>query len=295
MKKVLAIVLCLALVMTLAACGSKPDAETTPTEQQTKATEAPTATKPVEKETVAATEPTENTSNSKGYITSKEAFISKVETLVDTSLYSESLEDDDDDSLQKFQIYSYELKWENEKEYDLDYSIKLSDGTNFTLPVTVAELEKQGWTLSAYDADRNLSAGYMTWANLKNTSGKELYVGICNLSEETIQLKEGTVNLVSADQYSSNDNFSKRLDEAVDFTVCGSLTNSSTLEDIVKRLGAPSFIAWTVYVDDDGAYEYSKLEVEYVQKSSVYSHIYFTLSGDGNYITDVSYEVDTSA
>lgn len=236
-----------------------------------------------------ATEPDieEDTSN-KGYITSKDSFVNKMAELLDISLYKE-LEESDYTS---FKSYYYSLDYENKMEYDLDYKIGLGDGSEFTMPITFNELEKEGWFLQdSSSPDRDLDAGYMSYGIVENASGKTLSVSAYNPTDKTITFKECTVIQVQAQQYSTLDP-AEKLSEAIDFTVCGSLTNASNLEDIINKLGNPYSINCTLHFDDNGKYTYSDIEINYMQRSSAYSSLVFELSGDDNYITNIHYDVE---
>ncbi len=250
------------------------------TETSNNGTNTQLATNPDSSETVDTSDPNIN----KKYITSKDAFVDKMEELLDLSLYDEL----DEYGSSDFNGYSYCLKVENEKDYDLDYTIMLGDGSSFTMPITFSELSEKGWVLFR-DTDRELGAGFMTQSSIRNAVGKVISVAAYNPTEEAFTFQEGTVIALEAQQYSIDD-FTKKLSDAVDFTVCDSLTNNSTLEDIIKRLGNPTSITCSLYFNDE-QYRCSDIEVEYIQESSAYSSIVFNLSGDGNYITNLRYEI----
>lgn len=287
MKKfrILSIALALLIILAMfAGCSIQLNiGETTPSSTDTQAT---TNTQP--SDTVGTTESNiqADTSN-KSYITTKDAFVDKMEQLLDLSLYTELDESDVGSSI----LCLYQIDEENEKEYDLDYKLQLGDGSEFTIPITFSELEKKGWILrETSDPDRELDSGYMTFGTIENASGKTLSVAAYNPTEEKIAFKECTVINVDSQQYGSFDP-TKRLDDAIDFTVCDSLTNASTLEDIIQRLGNPYYITCALRFDDDGKYTDSSIEISYQQESSAYSQITFKLSGDGNYITALNYDV----
>lgn len=237
------------------------------------------------------TQPTDNIVDdtvADGYITSKTAFVNEMSELLDLSLYQDLSESD----YTSFKSYSYTLDYENEKEYPLDYKIKLGDGSEFTMPITFSELEKKGWFLQdSSSPDRELDTGLMTYGTIQNTGGKTLSVSAYNPTDKTIAFKECTVIAVRAEQYSTIEP-TEKLSGAIDFTVCDSLTNLSNLEDIINKLGNPYLVTCVVHFDDNGQYTYSDIEINYTQKSSAYSSLVFELSGDGNYITNVRYDVN---
>lgn len=227
-----------------------------------------------------------DTSN-KNYITDETSLIAKVEELVDTSLYGDMYKNDN----ASFISYMCERNYDNRQEYDLDYKYEFGDGSVVQMPLTFAELEMEGWVLSSNNEDQELDPGYMTFGRVKNSSGKELYVSAYNHTSSKAAFKDCTVINIEAAQYSDL-NIAKKIDSAIDFTVCGSITNASTLEDIIDVLGDPTSIYCSFHYDDNGNYKYSKLTVSYIQKSSAYSQIVFELSGDGNYIINVDYSVN---
>ena len=287
MKKfrLLSLVLALLMIITMfAGCGSKENTDgTADNSTNTQSTDSDNDNG----ETVGYTETNiEVDTSNKSYITSKDAFVNKMTELLDISLYADLTESDNTSS----KSYFYWLDYGNKKEYDLDYKIKLGDGTEFTMPITFSELEKKGWVLQeSSDPDYEMEAGLMTFGIIENVAGKSLHVTAYNPTDKTIAFKECTVIGVDAQQYSMFDP-TEKLSDAIDFTVCGSLTNASALEDIINKLGNPSSIDCTLHFDD-GKYTHSDINITYEQKSSAYSKLEFELSGDGNYITTVNYDV----
>lgn len=284
--KLIALVLAMLMILTLfAGCGTNDNGGNDVTNNASD-TQSTTEDKNEVTNNSSETNINVDTSN-KGYITSKEAFVDKVTELIDVSLYRDITESD----YTSFKSYFYELNYENKKEFDLDYKIKLGDGSEFTMPITFSELEKKGWVLQESSApDREMGSGLMTFGTVKNSAGKTLSVAAYNPTEKTITFKECTVINVDSQQYSTFDS-TEKLSDAIDFTICGTLTNASTLEDIIERLGNPYSINCTLHYDDKGNYTYSDIEVTYMQKSSAYSQLKFQLSGDGNYITAINYDV----
>lgn len=291
MKKFRLLSLALALAMTVttfASCGGKGNenstaadsSDTTAISQQEKENEDNST------EDFTETSSDANTSD-KGYITSKEAFISKMSALIDISQYNELSESNTGTA----KLYTYTIKSENKTEYPLDYKISLSDGTEFTMPITFAELEAKGWILQDNsDRETEIAPGFMSYGIIENSSGKSLHVAAYNPEESSIQFKDCTVVNTDFQQYSSFEH-DKKLDSAIDFTLLGSITNTSKLEDIIAKLGNPSSIIYSEHYDSDGKYDYSTIKITYEQKSSAFSSIVFEISGDGNYILSVSYDV----
>ncbi|MBE6784930.1 MAG: hypothetical protein E7538_01670 [Ruminococcaceae bacterium] len=229
-----------------------------------------------------------DTSN-KNYINSKESFVEKISDLVDLSQY----EDLDQSEVGNSVLYFYNMNSEKETTINFDYSIQLGDGSEFVMPITLNELEVKGWKLH-YSSDPNfeLKSGYSTTDLIENKDGKQLYVDLFNPNEETIALKDATVVAIESEQFSTSYH-EEKMDQAIEFKVCDSITNTSTLEDIISVLGNPNEIVCTI-VNNDNGYDHCKIEISY-NGSSAYSNIEFNLSGDGNYILNMSYDYDIKA
>ena len=285
--KLFALVLAMLMVLTIfAGCGTEKIGDNDVTDNSS-VTQSGTEDNNGGSGNSSETDTNTGTSNKK-YITSKKAFTDKVAELIDLSLY-EDLDETDETS---YKSYYYELDSDNEKDYDLDYKIKLGDGSEFTMPISFSELEEKGWALPENaDPDFEIDSGHVASSTVSNSEGKEFTFYVYNRTDNKITLKEGLVTSVCLYQYDSYD-LTEKLSEAIDFTVCGTLNNASTLEDIIEKLGNPYSINCALNYDDDGNYTYSEIEVDYTQESSSYSSLVFTLSGDGNYITNVDYSVD---
>lgn len=279
MKRLIALAMTLVLLLSvLSACGNAPEA---PVTNDTPVVEPDTPSN--DANDVPDESPASSQTNS---ITSKEAFIETVESLVDVSLYDWSSSESDSSS-----NYSYYIKSENETNYDLDYSITLSDGSTFTLPISFAEMKELGWTLQeSSQSDAQMDPGYMSWGYCENTSGQELYISAYNPGEEIISFGECSVCEVEFSLFDTFENPPEPYENTPGFTICGSITQDSTLEDIISVLGAPSSLDYFIYKDDSGNYKSSTIYVEYVQESSPYSNLEFEISGDGNYIMTMEYQ-----
>lgn len=221
------------------------------------------------------------------YMTSKEAFVEIVGGLVDISLYDELEEYESTSS----KSYSYNIKYENKMEYELDYSITISDGASFTMPISFADLEKCGWSLkSSSHAETEMEPGFISWAYCHNSAGQEIYVGAYNPTEETIAFGECSVCMVEFTMFDTTSETPEAYENTPGFTVCGGITHASTLEDIISVLGAPESFYYSIHTDENGAYEDSYIELTYEQASSAYDYLVFKLSGNGNYIISMEYQ-----
>lgn len=212
------------------------------------------------------------------YITSKEDFIAKIKTLIDISLYEEN----DYES-----TYSYTMKFDIQQktEYDFDYGIELGDGTKFALPVPVKTLGNQGWTLNQNPEVKpdNVLSG----PRLVNSQGNTLvFVSAVNNSDDTLDFDECDLVGYNIELYSHD--LKEPSNSAIDFTVCGTITQNSTLEDIIAKLGNPSKVMCNV-VEYSGEYQRTEITITYEQLGSPYNYLEFVLSGDGNYITEMEY------
>ena len=267
--RVLAIVLAIMLLVTTTGCHKAPaeEAEKPANAESANAPSMEAAAKPEDESVTPADTSLTN------YITSKDDFTNVLGSIVDLSLYE--LEDDDDSC-------NYYLKYENEISYDLDHNVVLSDGTEFTLDTPFSELESQGWVL--FDPEQELDAGYLTWDVCKNSNGQELYIGIYNPTESTLTAKECTVCFIELTLFSSLD-FSEKIDTTPGFTICKTITQASTLEEIVGQLGMPSSI---YYSNSDGLDSY--ISIEYTQPNNSYDYLNFRVSANGNYIVEIDSE-----
>ncbi len=222
----------------------------------------------------------------KGFITTKDAFTAKLSGLIDLSLYQPLSEGTS--------IYTYTLDSKNHEDYPLDYKVKLEDDTEFTLPITLNELKKKGWTHNL-DENHTMEAHtyFLTSTTLSNPAGKEISVGIENDSDQTLSLGECTVYEVVSNQY----RFSKytqtaneaKFSKAAAFTVCNTITNQSTMEDVIAQLGNPYNIYLSVSHDGNGNFKTSSITLTYDQKS-LKGELKLSFSGDTKYLTEITYK-----
>ncbi len=282
LRKLALLLAVITLLASLCACGEEAKTENSKvTETATKAEEATTL--PVQQETntpVITDTPINPAPTGGNYITTKDSFNKELDTLLPDAAYTL-----DESSVTNGTLYIYTLT--DKKDYALDYRVKLSDGAEFTLPVMFSDLANAGWTIPKGSGDNELAPGYATSGVIRNNSGKEISVVAYNPTSVKDMFKNGAVCKVEFAPYLSDGSVNSK---ATRFTVCESITESSTVKDVIDRLGAPSKITHKVRTDDSGAYEYSELMLEYTQKSDPNSFIRFNFSGDNNYITKVEYE-----
>lgn len=224
----------------------------------------------------------------KNYITSKETFVEKMDELIDLSLYEDL--DEDEGTLS---TYTYELKDDDKNDCELNRKILLGDGTEFTFPISVKELENLGWTVTN-GGDTELKANHFIFGvTVENAEGKVLKLSVINTTQETLLAKECTIFSVETKQFKDYTDAAEKEEVAINFSVCDSLNNASNLEDIIEVLGNPDSVECTLR----SGYEegYTRSEITIVYENEDYTDIEFVLSGNGNYIKSMSYGVNASS
>lgn len=220
-----------------------------------------------------------------GYITSKEAFVETIGKLVDLTLY-EDLSEYDSGS---FVSYAYNLKYEHEKEFALDYTIKLSDGTKIIMPISLPDLAEKGWKLQdSSQSETEVESGYMTFGICENAAGKTIRLSAYNPTEDKLPFGECTVCEIELNMFSTFER-TNAISSTPGFVICEEITHQSTLEDIVSVLGAPTSFFVSLHKNENGEYEYSSLDIEYSQPKNAYDYLRISMSGDGNYIMTLEY------
>lgn len=220
------------------------------------------------------------TSNA-SYITSKEDFDELFDTILpDTGYYLE------ESSGSTYNSYHYSLVPEDMVDYDLDYSVKHSDGTEFTLPISVKDIESKGWNFKDSDyKDETLSSGYAFASSIPfvNSQDSTMRFYIFNDTDDKAKLTDCTASGVEFEIPDATADY---------FTICGNITNNSTIEDIINCLGAPSTIDLTIWNNDNGEYDRTNIKLTFTQKSNLTSSLYFEISGDENRITNLQYKAN---
>lgn len=266
-RKLLALVMVLAIAATLfGGCGEeKAPATTAATDAPT---EAPTET--AGGTTTATWEPAPE-----GYITSTDAFLSKMEELLDMSLYETP----------DMRESSGSIDIKERITYDFDYTVKLNDDTGFTMPCTYADLEKQGWTCRN-DPDQEVKASSIAIAYFTNAAGQEVLIHGYNTSDKTIAFRECQF---AAMGYTMRSRYSGEWEsDAPTFTICETITEKSTLEDIIAALGDPSNVQYFQTRGDDGSYLYTSISATFTQKDGI-GTLRFEFSGDTGSIVEMEY------
>lgn len=267
-RKLLALILTLAAALSLfAGCGEEKAPATT---QAPAPTDAPT-------ETVAGTAAATQEPAPEGYITTKEAFLEKMESLLDMSKYGE-VETDDKNSW-----FSFTAK--SKADYGLDFTVKFGDGTTISLPCSYADLEKQGWMLTA-DPEQELEANHIAFGSIKNATKQKVNVDIRSPRDKSAKYQDCSFASIS---FNVRDGFSCEWEsDAPTFTVCETITENSTLEELIDTLGSPYHIYFSQSYSSEGEYLRSLLHVTFEQADG--SYLEFHLSGDTGLITEIHYD-----
>ncbi len=276
MKKLLAILIALATVLSLCSCSANKGNE----DESTNAGEND-VTSNVVTETQADNETTkESVVHAENYITNEDTFVEKLSSLIDVSLYNYT---EYDNSLGGQYMMDYDLQ--KKTSYNIDYGVKLDDGTEFTLPVPIKDLEKLGWTLT--NNPKVEPGKIVSGPSLKNSDGDYLYfVSAANFTENTLDFSECILTAYKIELYTTD--HKSEHPNAIGFTMCDTITEASTLEDIIQELGNPTSVSAYIY-EHDGEYQKTTITLSYDQFGEVYNGLKFELSGDGNYIVKVEY------
>ena len=245
------------------------------------------STNPVGTTSINNTENIINASDDK-YIYSKETFVEKMSALIDVSLYTL-----DENNSGTFSIYSYNIQSDKKTATNLDCTVKIYDGTEITMPISVKEFKNKGWNFKHNDSENNLGAGLLTFSAFENADGKNLSADLFNSTDRTVTFEEATITGIESQQYSTSDH-NKKIEGALDFKVCNSITNDSSLVDIISVLGNPTSVICSISKESNGQYKYSKVTIKY-EGSSSYNYLEFELSGDNNRILTMEYDCDVLA
>ncbi|QIK70585.1 hypothetical protein G7062_09845 [Erysipelothrix sp. HDW6C] len=117
--------------------------------------------------------------------------------------------------------------------YDFTISI---EGDVFKLPMTIADLETAGWKTSDRLTEKIAPNEYSSSIAFRKDGKKEIRVGIDNLSQNTIEAKDGFVTRVYIDLESYKNNL------APDIMLSKGITGKSTQEAVIEAFGEPSYI-----------------------------------------------------
>ena len=280
-KKTAFLLAVLMLLASFTGCRKQKEEVTVPTNTE------PATTEPVTEE--ATTEPTETTEVEviDYSITDKDSLEKVLGRLVDLSLYDFWSADDTD---QQKNTCKYVLKDKNDTP-DLDFTVTLAGSTQFTLPFMLPDVQQQGWTLDAESTGKQISPSKKEICGLENEAGKTFTAFAYNLGETAQVTEKLPCYEISLFRYTYDEETRTMLESTgADFTICKSITEQSTLADIIETLGNPySVDYWSVHSKESGTYCYSKLILRYTVSAGTYNdQLEITLYADDNYITKVN-------
>lgn len=180
------------------------------------------------------------------------------------------------------------------QDYDLNYNVKLEDSSEFTMPVSVKDIESKGWQFKNSDAKEKIlsPSSYQTATEFVNSKGNKIALNIYNGTDKDTAVKDCNVTGIELNIYSmyfSPEFHYEKNDDATSFTICDNLTDKSTMEDVIKRLGAPYKIRLITRNDNEGNYRNTEVTLTYMQKSNPKEQIIFVFSGDENRLLSLFY------
>lgn len=211
-----------------------------------------------------------------------EQFNKKVSGLVDTSKYDHKDRKSTDGK--SYDSCSYSLLYKNQVPYNFDYSINFSNGSSITLPISFSEMKKTDWTTETED-NYQISNKTKSGIRYTNSAGEEITLWAHNPSDSD---EEVNVNLSDSSFYEAQltvyDYSGKKSDTAPEFTVMNGIHQDSTMEDVIKALGAPTYIMYYP--------ESSKVHLYYNEYSEAdYSNsISLNFIDDGEHMESLSYK-----
>ena len=219
-------------------------------------------------------------------ITSKEDMDEIIAALLSDSAYSTK----DGGDKTTYTTYTYDLNNNNKTDYDFDFSIKLANSTKFTMPVNVKDLNDKGWDFENSNAKESTLEPNTTQLSSTSLTNNTYKIGgfLSNNSDKTATAKNCDISAVELNLYGvsySPDYHYSKFEYAPDFTICDSITNNSTVQDVINRLGAPTKITLT----DNSEYNYFEIKLLYVQNSDSNQQLEIIFSGENNCIVKFYY------
>ncbi len=176
------------------------------------------------------------------FAANKAEFQEKIKTLITAKEYEMS---ESDTSV------SYNIKFENRKEYKLDYRIHFNDGSFLSLPVSYQDMTDAGWT-TELTPDAQISNKSQKKIAYLNSYGKEIRLWASNPNEaeeeKMISLSDSTYYSVEIINYKGVNSTDENGNNVVvyeknnvpDFSVAGGVTQSASVEDVISIMGKPS-------------------------------------------------------
>ncbi|MBR2723893.1 MAG: hypothetical protein IKB72_00370 [Ruminococcus sp.] len=179
--------------------------------------------------------------------------------------------------------FKYTINKEDLPNNHFDYNIKLNGSSDFKLQTPLKDLENKGYKLTDPDVkNRTLLPEYQTGGNIVSTSNEsnEIECTIYNNTDKEILAKDGVLSQVTF-----------RTDNATTdyFTICDGITNNSTFDAVLNRLGVPNSIILTINQTENGEYISSRIMIDY-ERWEPFQQIRVELSGDENRVLYLLYE-----
>ena len=283
MKKVLSMVLVLAMISGLCACSGKGEKSVAKPETDIVNPESNNEKNNEPEEVSDKSEA--DVKDADAFANSKETFVESINKLVDDSDYDISEQDDS---------VAYSLVYKKTVPFNFDYKIKFDDGKSITLPTTYDKMKKAGWTTEMPE-DEGISNRVTTGVEYTNDDGESFLLWTQNPDdsddEKMIPLKDCKLYEFEVYMYSEK---TKKDDsgeyvkyyeenETPGFSICGGITADSSIADVIEILGQPSNI--TYYAKSN------KINISFREKlDNWYSSVSMSFVEGGKYMSDIRYE-----
>ncbi len=171
-------------------------------------------------------------------------------------------------------------------DYDLEFVLALDSETRISIPEGFAKLGGRGWSFKKETSGNIVLKPLAMTSTVCEKDGKEIMVFNKNTSEAPLKCSECVVKRVKIDIYSAEDNYNKKLKTAPDFKLGNEISSKSTMQDVIKAIGEPSEISYTV---KDGNCEGIVMLYQNIGKKDF---IKFAFSPDGKKMASVDYSMD---
>ncbi len=249
MKKILSMVLVLAIVFSLTACGSSENDIDVENNESSKSTAVETTTiENIEKGKL----------NVPNMITVP-GFLEELPKVLDLDSYTDPDVGENATNCVLYDFYAF-------TKVNFDYKIILDNGEIIQMPKNYNELINEGWVITDELVDCYLdtyadpSTGKMA---ILEKNGKEIGVCTMNNFDVPMQLKDCDVEMVeiitkTGYEYDINKNNS----DAYGFTICDNITHNTTIEEVFEKYGAPHKVSLSEKMVND-KHSYSVMEIEF--------------------------------
>lgn len=214
MKKTIAMLLALVMVLALTACGSTEAEEKNPADASNE-----------QKENVSQDAADDNADSEESLLIDLKAILGEAVSVDDYELSYM------DEEFANLQLLDDDYK-------ELDYLIKLGDGTAIELPMVYGELLDAGW-VSATSWTETVEGNSAGFASHSNAAGDTIFVTIKNPTNQFMDLEDTWITGVHV-----GDDFT------ADFDI-GGVSQGDTVETLIAAFGLPSSIEY--FVDEDYA------------------------------------------